>query len=371
MDMMLSKLPVIKVNNYAFKNMDGLKFQDVSAAWGIQIPSFSNGATYGDLDNDGDLDYVVNNINDKAFVYRNNTIDDRPDKAHYLRIKFNGTGLNKQALGARIEGQFTDGSRFYYENTPYRGYLSSVEPFAHIGLGSKRVKEMHVIWPNDLMEVIKYPKIDQVLTVDIRNANLPMQGMFTQPEPLIQDISKEFELTDVHQEYDFVDFNFQSLLPFKMSELGPGASAGDVNGDGFEDFFVGGAKFYSGIFYLQQASGKFNRKPIEGINELKTKLGEDLGSLLIDMDRDGDLDLYIARGGTEDKIGASSYQDVVYSNDGQGNFSKIENFMDFIVERNNRHENRRIVQLIHFRKNSQDSVQSMNDMLYFCSAVSG
>jgi len=334
MDMMLSKLPVIKVNNYAFKNMDGLKFQDVSAAWGIQIPSFSNGATYGDLDNDGDLDYVVNNINDKAFVYRNNTIDDRPDKAHYLRIKFNGTGLNKQALGARIEGQFTDGSRFYYENTPYRGYLSSVEPFAHIGLGSKRVKEMHVIWPNDLMEVIKYPKIDQVLTVDIRNANLPMQGMFTQPEPLIQDISKEFELTDVHQEYDFVDFNFQSLLPFKMSELGPGASAGDVNGDGFEDFFVGGAKFYSGIFYLQQASGKFNRKPIEGINELKTKLGEDLGSLLIDMDRDGDLDLYIARGGTEDKIGASSYQDVVYSNDGQGNFSKIENALPVFYESN-------------------------------------
>ena len=334
MDMMLSKLPVIKVNNYAFKNMDGLKFQDVSAAWGIQVPSFSNGATYGDLDNDGDLDYVVNNINDEAFVYRNNTIEDRPDKAHYLRIKFNGTGLNKQALGARIEGQFTDGSRFYYENTPYRGYLSSVEPFAHIGLGSKRVKEMHVIWPNDLMEVIKYPKIDQVLPVDIRNAKLPMQGMFTQPEPLIQDISKEFELTDVHQEYDFVDFNFQSLLPFKMSELGPGASAGDVNGDGFEDFFVGGAKFYSGIFYLQQASGKFNRKPIEGINELKTKLGEDLGSLLIDMDRDGDLDLYIARGGTEDKIGASSYQDVVYSNDGQGNFSKIENALPAFYESN-------------------------------------
>ena len=333
-DVMLSKLPVIKVNNYAFKNVDGLKFQDVSAAWGIQKPSFSNGATYGDLDNDGDLDYVVNNINDEAFVYRNNTVEEQPDKAHYLRVKFQGAGLNKLALGAKLEGIFTDGSRFYYENTPYRGYLSSVESVAHIGLGSKRVKELHVIWPNDKMQIIKNPKIDQVLEVRIDAAKDVWKTMFNQNEPLLEDASEALQLTDVHKEYDFVDFNFQSLLPVKLSELGPGASTGDVNGDGLEDFFVGGAKFYSGIFYLQQPSGQFIRKTLEVSPELKTKLGEDLGSLLIDMDRDGDLDLYIARGGTEDKEGAASLQDVVYANDGKGNFTLANGALPAFYESN-------------------------------------
>lgn len=319
---MLEQLPVIKVNNYAFKNKGGLKFEDVSSAWGIQVPSFSNGASYGDLDNDGDLDYVVNNINDEAFVYKNNTVDQQPDKSHFLRLAFKGQGLNSQGIGARVEGVFTDGSYFYYENSPYRGYLSSVEPVAHIGLGTKqKIKELRVIWSNDSMQVIKNPKADQVLSLSISQAKEPYVSLFAKSEPLLKEMSGAMQLTDVHQEFDFIDFNFQSTLPYKLSQLGPGCSVGDINGDGLEDFFVGGAKFYSGILYVQQANGHFTAKPLEGSFGQTQKKGEDLGTLLADLDRDGDLDLYIARGGNEDKVGAASFQDVIYENDGHGNFN--------------------------------------------------
>ncbi|WP_459449599.1 VCBS repeat-containing protein [Aquirufa ecclesiirivi] len=318
---MLEKLPVIKINNYAFKNMGGLKFDDVSANWGINIASFSNGAVYGDLDNDGDLDYVVNNINDEAFVYKNNTIDQEKEKSQFLRVKFEGKGKNVLGIGAKIEGVFADGSRFYYENTPYRGYLSSVETVAHIGLGSKlAIKEMRIFWPNDSMQVIKNPGKNKVMTVKIGEAKMPIQSMFDYEKPLLEDISKSLQVADVHKEYDFVDFNFQTLTPFKLSQLGPGCSVGDINGDGLEDFFVGGSKFYSGLFYVQQINGQFVSKPLDGAIDQPKKMGEDLGSLLADFDRDGDLDLYITRGGTEDKANSPSFQDVLYTNDGQGNF---------------------------------------------------
>lgn len=320
--LMLEQVPVIKISNYAYRNRGDLTFEDVTEKWGLSVPSFSNGAAYGDLDNDGDLDYVVNNINDRAFLYRNNSREDQPDKSHYLRIKFKGDHKNLQGFGAKIEGIFDNGEYFYYENTPYRGYLSSVEPVAHIGLGLKRkLKEIRIVWPNDKMQVIKKPGIDQILTVSMDAAKEPYQTLFEVNKPLLKDISEELNLVDVHKEYDFIDFNYQNLMPFKLSQLGPGLSAGDVNGDGLEDFFQGGAKFYSGIFYIQNQSGKFIAKPLEKSISVPKKLGEDLGSLLVDFDQDGDLDLYIARGGNEDKLGASSFQDVIYVNDGKGNFT--------------------------------------------------
>jgi hypothetical protein len=184
------------------------------------------------------------------------------------------------------------------------------------------------------MQVIKAPKSDQILEANIANARIPAVSMMTTPAPLLEDISSQTLLTDAPKEYDFIDFNYQSLLPFKMSQLGPGASVGDVNGDGLEDMFVGGAKFYSGIFYLQQPNGTFKSKFLEGVAEDKLKLGEDLGSLLADMDRDGDLDLYIARGGTEGKPGAASFQDVIYTNDGKGNFTLNPNALPVFTESN-------------------------------------
>ena len=306
--LMLEQIPVIKISNYAYRNRGDLTFEDVTEKWGLRVPSFSNGAAYGDLDNDGDLDYIVNNINDKAFLYRNNSREEQAEKSHYLRIKFKGDQRNQLGFGAKIEGIYDNGERFYYENTPYRGYLSSVEPVAHIGLGAKRkLKEIRIIWPNDKMQVIHKPRIDQTLTVSINAAQLPYQTLFDVKKPLLNDISEELNLVDVHKEYDFIDFNYQNLMPFKLSQLGPGLSAGDVNGDGLEDFFQGGAKFYSGIFYIQNQLGQFTARPLEKSISVPTKLGEDLGSLLIDFDQDGDLDLYIARGGNEDKLGAASF----------------------------------------------------------------
>jgi hypothetical protein len=250
-------------------------------------------------------------------------------------VKFLGNGLNQQGLGAHVEGQFSDGTMFYYENSPYRGYLSSVEPVAHIGLGAKlKIKELRIIWPNDSMQVIKNPKSDQILQANIQDARTPAVSFMQTAQPLLEDISAQTLLTDTPKEYDFIDFNYQSLLPFKMSQLGPGASVGDVNGDGLEDMFVGGAKFYSGIFYIQQTNGTFKSTYLAGVAEDKLKLGEDLGSLLVDMDRDGDLDLYIARGGTEGKPVADSFQDVIYTNDGKGNFTLSPNALPVFTESN-------------------------------------
>lgn len=333
--LMLDQIPVIKISNYAYRNRGDLTFEDVTEKWGLSIPSFSNGAAYGDLDNDGDLDYIVNNINDKAFVYRNNSREQQPDKSHFLRIKFKGDQGNLMGYGAKIEGLYSNGERFYYENTPYRGYLSSVEPVAHIGLGTKRkLKEIRIIWPNDRMQVIKNPGMDKIFTVSMASAKEPYRTLFDIEKPIVKDISEELNLVDLHNEYDFIDFNYQNLMPFKLSQLGPGLSAGDVNGDGLEDFFQGGAKFYSGIFYLQDPAGKFHAKPLEKDISLPKKLGEDLGSLLVDFDQDGDLDLYIARGGNEDKVGAASFQDVIYINDGKGNFSLHTTALPVFTESN-------------------------------------
>ncbi|MHA8065953.1 VCBS repeat-containing protein [Aquirufa sp. ROCK2-A2] len=336
-DMMLSQIPVIKVVNYAFRNKGNLKFEDVSAEWGFELPSFSNGAAYGDLDNDGDLDYIVNNINDEAFVYKNNSIENNADESHFIRLKVkNEKGKSSQsALMCKIEGIYDNGEKFYYEYTPYRGYLSSVDPVCHIGLGKNRkIKELHIQWPNDQMEIIKNPGVDRVIEVTQSNAHLAYSPFFKPEKSYFLEDSTAIVSNKIHQEFDFVDFNFQNLIPSKLSELGPYLTSGDVNGDGKEDFFMGGAKFYSGIFYIQNPNGTFDSKPLEKTIQKMDKLGEDLGVLLIDLDKDKDLDLYICRGGNENKPNDPNLQDVIYQNDGKGNFTLSVNSLPVFYESN-------------------------------------
>jgi hypothetical protein len=319
----LDQIPVVKISNYAFRNTGNLQFEDVTEKWGLDIPSFSNGAVYADLDNDGDLDYIVNNINDSAFVFKNTLIEtDKNKDSHYLRLKFEGDAKNKNGIGAIAILQFEDGEKIIHENNPYRGYLSSVEPLVHFGVGAKKIKSLEIQWYNGMSQIIKNPHKDQLMVLNIKNANLPTVHASEPKNELFQDITDQTHIDYLHKELDFIDYNIQNLMPFKLSELGPGMSVGDVNGDNLEDVFMGGGKSFNGLFFLQQQNGEYLKKYLNGQADSPDKFSDDLGSLLFDADGDGDLDLYICRGGSEGRPNDKSFQDVVYLNDGKGNFSE-------------------------------------------------
>ena len=320
---LLAQIPQVKISNYAYKNNGDLTFKNVTKEWGMSLPSFSNGAAYVDLDNDGDLDYVVNNIDDKAFVYKNNTRE--VDKSNYLEIGFAGDSLNKNGLGAFAELHYK-GAQQVFENTPYRGYLSSITPIAHFGLGSVAMIDSVIIkWPNGQMQLIQNVKANQLLTADIKNAHVGYT--YTTPPldsgSLLTEITSNVNLDYSQKERDYIDFNVQKLLPHKFSEYGPGLACGDIDGNGLDDIVCGGSFFFDTQIFLQQSDGKFVQRSLQGrADSLPGKGNEDLGLLLFDADGDGDLDLYIASGGYEMKPNTDAYSDRLYVNDGKGNFHR-------------------------------------------------
>jgi hypothetical protein len=317
-EFLMTKIPEVKISNYAFRNTGSLTFEDKTEAWGLEVPSFSNGAAYGDLDNDGDLDYVVNNINDSAFVYRNTARDIPSENANFLRIEFKGNTPNLFGYGAVVKGKYGDGQLFYAENIPTRGYLSSIEPAVHIGLGSQKImSELIIVWGNGKSQRFSNVKANQVLTVNQSDA-LDDYDFTQAPKKTLFDA---LPLTFLHQERDFVDYNLQSLMPQKLSQLGPSLAVGDVNGDKLEDIYVSGSKFKSGSLLLRQAGGGYAEKLLQQLPDTTKKLNEEIGSVFFDADGDGDLDLYIVNGGNEGKPDAEFYQDQLFVNDGKGNFS--------------------------------------------------
>lgn len=331
----LNQIPVVRISNYAFHN-NGVggaappAFTDVTKEWGIDHPSFSNGAAYGDLDNDGDLDYVVNNINDSAFVYRNNLNERRPEQAHYLRINFTGPAQNRAGLGAIVELHYktkNGPTQQVYEHSPYRGYLSTVEPIAHFGLGEvATVDEVRIIWPGlngqpQHQQTLRHVKANQVLTVDVRNASEPVSITPRAVEPQFTEVTDLLGIKLVHQEPEYIDFNNQKLLPHKLSQFGPAVSTGDVNGDGLDDIFVAGSREHKGRFLMQTATGLFVEKDALPGTDGAAKTQEDMGTLLFDADGDGDLDLYIASGSAEGAANTPVYQDRLYTNDGRGQYT--------------------------------------------------
>ncbi|MDH3650474.1 MAG: VCBS repeat-containing protein, partial [Saprospiraceae bacterium] len=315
---LLERIPEVKLKNYAYRNMGSLVFEDVSESWGIDRTSFSNGAAYGDLDNDGDLDYVVNNINDTAFVYENllkhGTVD---SSQHYLRIRLEGSAKNPQAQGATIRLQSGD-LRQVYEYSIYRGYLSSIEGVAHFGMGQKpSVDSVTVTWPDGTSTTIMDVPVDQEIVISYETSKRETaahQAPSNGTEPIWENTTASLHLNFIHEEFDYVDFNVQPLLPHKLSQYGPGLAVGDINSDGLADLYVTGSTFHSGSLFLQQPDGSF--KDSDWKQSEEDKRHEELGALFFDVDNDQDDDLYLVSGGYEFNPQDSFYYDRLYVNDG-------------------------------------------------------
>lgn len=322
---LLEFIPSVKIKNFAFRNKGDFQFEDVTEKWGMAEPSFSNGAAYADLDNDGDLDYIVNNINDSASVYRNNSMQIKPQESNYLRIRFKGNVPNIMGLGAQVEIDYNNGQKQVYEHTPYRGYLSSVEPVAHFGLGKiQKIDQLKIVWQSGKTQVLKNIRTNQILSLKESDATIQTSVEQVSAPALFSDISAQLKIPYVHEEDDNIDFNVQKLLPHKLSQYGPAIAVGDVNGDGLEDMFVGGAKYRKGKFLIQNKEGKFSIKDLLSGEDGFKKESEDMGVLLFDVDNDKDLDLYIVSGSYEFTPDSPALQDKLYINDGSGHFQLTE-----------------------------------------------
>ncbi|MFD1003430.1 VCBS repeat-containing protein [Ohtaekwangia kribbensis] len=299
---------------FAFKNKGDLTFSNQSAAWGFTLPSYSTGAAYADLDNDGDLDYLTNNIDGPAFIFQNHS--DKLTQNHFLKLKFEGASGNIQGYGAKV-WLYTDSTFQFQENYPYRGYQSSVEQGLHFGLAQlKTIDSVRIQWPDGKQQLLKQLSADQTLTIKYSDAKtIDVSTKQDQSQPLFKQVDRN--ITYIHHETEYADFKIQPLIPHKFSEDGPGIAIGDINGDGLDDFFIGGAYNQSGQFFVQQKNGTFSSKVLTH----EKKFEEDIGVLLFDADGDHDNDLYIVSGGNEFAVGSPYYRDRLYSNDGHGNFS--------------------------------------------------
>jgi len=314
----LELIPATKVLNYIYKNTGNLHFDKKMDKWSLNTPVNSNGAAYADFDNDGDMDLVINNMDETSSILKNNLVT----KYSYIRLKL--TKNNVDYYGTKVKVKIGD-AIYYQELQPVRGFQSSVEPILHFGLGDvKEVGQIEIIWPDGLMSIVKGVKVNKLTHIKYENEDKSKVNV----NPKNKKLFKQVEGIDFkHKEYLVNDFEKEVLLPNKMSQLGPFMSSGDVNNDGLEDIYISGSKGFSGELFIQNKEGTFAKKTGPW-NQQKQR--EEMDSEFFDIDNDGDLDLYVISGGNEYEIRSKNLYDQLYINDGEGNFTNQSNQLPFM-----------------------------------------
>ncbi|WP_406684701.1 VCBS repeat-containing protein [Seonamhaeicola sp. MEBiC1930] len=311
---MTNLAPSSPLPNYVFKNKGDLQFKKVSKDWTFNTPSFSNGISYGDLDNDGDLDVVTNNMGSPAFIYKNKAT------GNFLKLVFDGPKQNTFGYGAKATIHYNNSIQTAV-NTVTRGYFSSIEPGLFFGLGKEvEVENIEVVWPDGKKNTFDNVDANSTLIVKYDKAEPANSKQNLSKGYLLEANPSALGINFQHNENNYDEYTEEILLPHNISQNGPFTAVADVNGDNLEDLFIGGAVGQSGVLYIQNEKGKFEKSNSQPWND--DKLSEDLGCVFFDIDGDNDFDLYVASGGSEYKQGSKYLQDRLYINDGNGNFNK-------------------------------------------------
>jgi len=315
---LIARMPHRPGTNYLFRNTGDLRFDNVARPWGLATNGFSNGAAYVDLDNDGALDLVVNNLNAPAAIYRNRARD-LDSTAHFLTVTLHGTGGNTGGIGAKVMIAGAIGHQLA-EAMPTRGFESAVDPRVHFGLGARNVVDsLIVVWPDRRSQVLTDVAANQFLMISENDARRAAHLPSPFSRQLFTDVTTQAGITYQHRENTYFDFGREPLMPHLVSTEGPALAAGDVNGDGLDDIYAGGGKWQPGELWVQQSGGRFRPAPEPAFRT--DSIHEDVDAAFVDADGDGDLDLYVVSGGNEFWEGEPLH-DRLYLNDGRGNFTR-------------------------------------------------
>jgi hypothetical protein len=333
---LLKKMPQVPLANYAFHNEGNLKFKNMAEEWGLAQPGFSNGAVYVDLNNSGNLDLIVSHINAPASIYRSHAREVNGN--HYLTVQLRGSGANTAGIGARVEIK-QKGQLQVLEQMPTRGFLSSVDPRLHFGLGSnKTIDSLTIIWPNHRFQTLTNLEGDRILTLFQKDASqrYSSRDPFDPPPsptpatPMFTDVTAKSGVDFKHEEDTFYDYSREPLMPHLLSTEGPRLAVADVNGDGLDDFYVGGAKWQPGKLFIQQRDGTFRASNQPAL--AADSLSEDIGATFFDANGDGHPDLLVVSGGNEFWGAQDALRPRLYLNDGHGNFQRARDALPDIFE---------------------------------------